>query len=316
MNEEGKNIPDRNNSQGSNAFRELNSLHFTGEVHFASAFQAAIYWTSKGYNVLPVKRLGNIPATPHGLKDATSELNIIRGWFSQDKINCVPSVNIATVPPEGSSLFDVDIDMHGNNGMQTWRKITQGKTVPRTLTELTQSGGLHLSFLAEEPVKSRVGLFEGIDIIGQKHYAIRAPSVREKGAYHVFDWEIVHAPSWLLDMLETENDEKSIANKAPVQYSGSGSVDSEKIVHVLEPYWAKADGRRNDFTLAIAGFIARSGGSENDATYIITKLCDLTGKGCDHVSGARYAFHREGNIRGFRTLAQLMEDIENDRKQC
>lgn len=93
---------------------------------------------------------------------------------------------------------------------------------------------------------------------------------------------------------------------------GTAKIDREEMVQILTPYWAKADGRRNDLTLAIAGFIARSGGTEDDAIFVISELCRLTGKGCDHVSGARYAFHREGKIRGFTKLKEIMEELEND----
>ena len=93
---------------------------------------------------------------------------------------------------------------------------------------------------------------------------------------------------------------------------GTAKIDREEIVSILTPYWAKADGRRNDLTLSVAGFIAHSGGSEGDAVFVISELCRLTGKGYDHVAGARYAFRREGPIKGFRSLEQLMEDIEDD----
>lgn len=93
---------------------------------------------------------------------------------------------------------------------------------------------------------------------------------------------------------------------------GTAKIDREEMVQILTPYWAKANGRRNDLTLAIAGFIARSGGTEDDAIFVISRLCELTGKGCDHVSGAKYAFHKEGKIRGFTTLKQIMEEIGND----
>ena len=66
--------------------------------------------------------------------------------------------------------------------------------------------------------------------------------------------------------------------------------------------------------MAIAGTIAHSGGSESDAVYIIGKLCELAGKGHDHISGAKYAFKRDGPVKGYRSLEQLMEEIENDKE--
>lgn len=96
--------------------------------------------------------------------------------------------------------------------------------------------------------------------------------------------------------------------------AGTAEIDRQKIAQVLEPYWSKADGRRNEFTLAIAGFIAHSGGTEEDATFVISELAKLTGKGHDHIPGAKYAFRRDGPVRGFRSLEKLMEEITNDRE--
>ena len=93
---------------------------------------------------------------------------------------------------------------------------------------------------------------------------------------------------------------------------GSGKVDREEIIRTLSPYWVKADGKRNEFTLAIAGFIARSGGTEADATFVISALAKLTGKGHDHIPGAKYAFHREGPVKGFSSLEKLMEELLNE----
>ena len=92
--------------------------------------------------------------------------------------------------------------------------------------------------------------------------------------------------------------------------SGDVKIDTETIVKTLEHYWLNGDGKRNELTLAITGFIAECGGSEDDATFIISELARMTGKGRDHVSGAKYAFHREVPVRGINALEQLMDEIE------
>ena len=93
---------------------------------------------------------------------------------------------------------------------------------------------------------------------------------------------------------------------------GTVKLDRKRIVEVLLPYWTKADGLRNELTLAVAGFIARSGGIEDDAVYVVSELCRLSGKGCDHISGAKYAFRRVGPVKGFSSLKELMEVIAGD----
>jgi len=291
-------------------------LSFLAEVHFCSLFQAAMYWRSKGFDVIPIKRLGNTPATPHGLKDATSDPKVIREWFPNTPIKGIPQMNIATVPMEGSSIFDIDIDMHSFNGIRSWRELTKGKTVPRTLTELTQSGGLHLSFLGESPVRSKVGILDGIDIIGQKHYAIRAPSVREKGAYHVFDWKIANAPAWLLEFLEAETNTKTSVSKPFVEYSGSSQVDAEEIVKALETYWGKAPSGhsyRANMAMALAGYLLRKDVPADAVKWIISELGRRTGH-ADHSKVVDYTLNKllsgSEKVTGAATLDKIVEEVQ------
>ena len=291
-------------------------IKFTTEVHFYSLFQAAMYWRSKGFDIIPIKRLGNTPATLHGLKDATSDIKTIREWFPNTPINGIPSVNIATVPMEGSSIFDIDIDMHDSNGIQSWRNLTKGKLVPRTLTELTQSGGLHLSFLGESPVRSKVGIVEGVDVIGQRHYAIRAPSIREKGAYHVFDWKIANAPAWLLEFLETETKTRMSVSKPLVEYSGSSKVDVEEIVKALETYWGKAPSGhsyRANMAMALAGYLLRKDVPAGDVKWIISELGRRTGH-ADHSKVVDYTLNKllsgSEKVTGATTLDKIVEEVQ------
>ena len=313
MNKE-ENIPVRNNSQVDNSKQEFKSI--TNQVSFVSLLQAALYWVGKGFDVIPIKRLGNTPATPHGLKDATSDLKVIREWFSSTPIKGIPHLNIATVPREGSSRFDVDIDRHNTNGFEQWRKLTAGKNVPRTLTELTQSGGLHLSFDGEVPVKSRVGILDGIDIIGQKHYAIRAPSVREKGAYHVFDWKIANAPAWLLDLLEPEKDIKATKTHA-MNYSGTNAVEVEKVVSALQDIWARAPSGhsyRANMALALSGYLLRKDVPANDVKWIISELGRRTGH-ADHSRVVDYTLNKlisgSERVTGATTLEEIIEEVKS-----
>jgi hypothetical protein len=291
------------------------SRFFPTEVRFTSLYQAATYWRAKGYGIIPIKRFGQIPTTPHGLNDATSDINQLKKWFPSTPIQGIPSVNIATVPLEGSFIFDVDIDLHDSNGFKEWRKLTKNRKVPRTLTELTQSGGLHLTFMGESPVKSRVGILDGIDIIGQKHYAIRAPSVREKGAYHVFDWKIASAPSWLLDLLEPEKDIK-ITNPHAVNYKGSNAVESERIISALENVWGNAPSGhsyRANMAMALAGYLLRKDVPAEDVKFIISELGRRTGH-ADHSRVVDYTLNKllsgSGRVTGATTLEEIIQEVQ------
>ena len=297
--------------------RDVERLKFLNEVNFLSLYQAAVYWVSKGYSVIPIKYKGNTPATPHGLKDATTDLKVIKEWFSVTPIKDVPRLNIATVPLDGSSIFDVDIDMHNFNGFKEWRKLTIDKKVPRTLTELTQSGGVHLSFMGESPIKSKVGIVDGIDIIGQKHYLVRAPSVRSKGAYHVFDWEIATAPAWLLELVETNKDTNENAPGLAIRYSGSNKVESEKIISALGNVWAKAPSGhsyRANMAMALAGYLLRQNMPVGDVKFIISELGRRTGH-ADHSRVVDYTLNKllsgSERVTGATTLEEIIQEVKH-----
>ncbi len=287
------------------------------EVHFLSVFQAALFWMRKGYNLIPIKHFGSTPNTLHGLNDATSDVNQLREWFPSTPITGNPLVNIATVPVEGSSIFDVDIDLHNSNGFKEWRNLTKNKKVPRTLTELTQSGGLHLSFNGESPVKSKVGILDGIDIIGQRHYAIRAPSVREKGAYHVFDYEIASAPAWLLEFLGSEKDVKRGVKRAMPNYSGSTAVEVEKVVSALEYVWGNAPSGhsyRANMAMALSGYLLRKNVPADDVKFIISELGKRTGH-ADHSRVVDYTLNKllsgSEKVTGATTLEEIIEEVKS-----
>ena len=143
-------------------------------------------------------------------------------------------------------------------------------------------------------------------------YTILPNSAGEYGKYHFLNLsEIREIPDSLLKW--AMQFKGKTANVKPLP-TGTGNVDREKIIRILRPYWDKGDGRRNDLTLSIAGFIAHSGGSENDATFVITELARITGKGGDHISGATYAFRRNGSVKGLTSLKKIMEEIEHDKQ--
>lgn len=172
-------------------------------------------------------------------------------------------------------------------------------------------------FLENEPIGC-IPLKNGAYIKGKGGYALGPGSVHMNGTIYG-SREIRNVPIAIVkkqELLRTLSEfiiqEQSKTPNFGKLPSGTGMIETDKIVKVLNWYWDNANGRRNDYTLAISGFIAHFGGSENDATYIIEKLCDLTGKGHDHIPGAKYAFRTKKHVKGFRSLKQLMEDLQND----
>lgn len=261
----------------------------------------------------------------HGHKDAmTIPKFIAKTWHKY------PNAAIGFAIPPDIEIIDCDvrkdaekrpiirdgkpeiIGLESLNGLA--RKLSLNDMDFATLTTKTQSGGCQIFYRMPKGVPSfcRTHALEGLDLKGYGGYVILPNSQGQYGKYEFLNLtEIQPIPEGLLKWILQFWEQKGEFKKLP---TGTAMIDREEIVRVLVPYWAKADGKRNDFTLAISGFIARSGGSEQDALYVISKLCKLAGRGYDHIPGTRYAFHREGKIRGLPSIKQIMEEINNAEK--
>jgi len=141
-------------------------------------------YVRRGWPVLPVagikngcctcakgkecKRPGKHPLTEHGVKDATTNLKLIRKWWNKH-----PDANIGIATGVGSGLVVVDIDPR-NGGTETLKALEQelGK-LPITLKAKTGGGGHHYFFAApNKPMRSGKALGAGIDFLAEGSYAI------------------------------------------------------------------------------------------------------------------------------------------------
>jgi hypothetical protein len=289
----------------------------------------AIEYATMGFRVFPCKSDKSPIVDPslgfsHGFIDATSDLSlIVRTWHKY------PNSAIGLAIPPDIIVLDCDVRkdstkrpilIEGNPemiGLRSFQRLILELKFKdsdlNTLSVNTQSGGRHFYYRMPEDVTSfnHTHAMEGLDLKGSGGYVILPNSEGQFGKYEFLNLtEIRSIPEPLLKWVLQLKDKSS--GKFENLPTTTAKVDRDEIIRILTPYWSKANGRRNDLTLAIAGSIARSGGTEEDATFIISELAKLTWKGLDHVPGAKYAFHREGKIRGFTKLREIMEDLENE----
>ena len=309
-------------------FREL--INLLKSVNEPTQQALAIEYAKMGFGIFPCD-LNKVPVVDHSLgfvhghKDATTELRFIATTWHK-----YPDAGIGLKIPEDLIVFDCDVLKYASKrpvlmdglpiitGLKSFQRLILDLHLKdedlNTLSVNTQSGGRHFYYRMPEGIPSfcHTHAMDGLDLKGNGGYVILPYSKGQYGRYEFLKLtEIRPIPEGLLKWILQFRAPKSEFRKLP---TGTAKMDIEETVRILTPYWAKGDGRRNDLTMAIAGTIAHSGGSENDAVYIIGKLCELTGKGHDHISGAKYAFRRDGPVRGFRSLEQLMEEIENDKE--
>ena len=67
--------------------------------------EAALTYASWGWHVLPVVPNGKVPATQHGVKDATTDPEQIARWWAQN-----PDFNIGIAAGERSGIVVFDVD--------------------------------------------------------------------------------------------------------------------------------------------------------------------------------------------------------------
>jgi hypothetical protein len=154
---------------------------------------AALSYASLGWPVLPIRPRSKLPATEHGLTDATCDAAQIRAWWERWP---EAGVGIALAP---AGLCAVDVDPRNGGALEALPEQ------PDTLTARTGGGGWHLLFKVPEGATLPGKLGPGLDV---KHrgYILAEPSVHPSGrGYSWLDWEVAReapviapAPGWLL----------------------------------------------------------------------------------------------------------------------
>ena len=221
---------------------------------------AALKYSALNWPVFPVNQ-DKTPATAHGFKDATTDQEMTKRWFSNT------GYNLAIRTGRESGIIVLDID--GQKGRESLDnlQLLYGP-LPPTVQQATGGGGIHLLFKHPgQTIKNRVGLAPGIDIRGDGGYIVVAPSRHSSG--NLYQWgtgqapgeiEIADLPSWWLGFLSGEN-EKTPTTPQTFQISG-GTIP---------------EGSRNE-TLFKTACSLRARGLVESA--IFSALCEVNDKQC------------------------------------
>jgi hypothetical protein len=121
---------------------------------------------------------GKHPLTQHGFKDASTDLNMIKGWMAH-----YPNANWAlpTGPQTGFTVIDID-PRHG--GYDSFQLLQQQRgAMPDTLRSATGGGGRHLFYTHPLGfvIPSTRGWMPGIDIRSDGGYVILPEGTHKSG---------------------------------------------------------------------------------------------------------------------------------------
>ena len=161
----------------------------------------ALTLAAKGMRIFPCAERSKEPAIADNLRRATTDPNVIRGWWRSRNFN----IAIATGAASGIWVLDID----GEEGEATLRKLEAAfGPLPMTIEAITGKGR-HLYFRWPTGVEIRNGQLRsdvpGVDWRGNGGYVLAPPSVHPSG--RIYCWsvdsgdEFAEAPDWLIELV-------------------------------------------------------------------------------------------------------------------
>lgn len=147
--------------------------------------EAALAYASWGWHIIPVVPNGKVPATQHGVNDATTDLEQITRWWAQ---NPNYNIGIAAGKKSGIIVFDIDPRNGGDTSWTTW--TDKNGAVPDGAMQMTAGGGFHHIADYTSEIRS-CKLTEGVDLLADGRYFVAFPSTIEGRSYQ---WEASSDP--------------------------------------------------------------------------------------------------------------------------
>lgn len=137
---------------------------------------------------------GKHPRTINGVKDATSNIEVINNWATT-----WPQSNWALACGRESGVIVIDIDQSksGYTSLDEYESERPDGTLPLTLTAISGGGGRHLVYRypADGPVGNRTNWLKGVDVRSDGGYIIIAPAQHiSGGSYQWIDTDAEIAP--------------------------------------------------------------------------------------------------------------------------
>lgn len=211
-----------------------------------------------GFYVFPCE--GKFPAIENFPECATQLPKRIRSFWTCPLMDWEQPFNIGIATSrfgDNKALLVVDVDnKNGKKGAETIIQLEiSGRDLPPTLTQTTPSGGYHLIYWVDEPVKQGVNVLgDGVDIRSKGGYILAAPSEIHGKRYQ---WKsnlekavIEKAPVWLVEACGKPAERKE---KKPPPQKINQRVAMERAIEYLktaEPAIEGAGGDAHTFKVA------------------------------------------------------------------
>jgi len=213
----------------------------------------ALAFAKRGYAVLPLHGISNSrctcgdvscaspgkhPRILHGVKDATTDPDLISEWFDEH-----PRTNYGVCT---DLLPTIDIDPR-NGGDRAWRELVKKNWLPHTWEVITGGGGTHLIFGTTSVPVPCGKLARGVDVKGLGGYIVGVGSLHQSGKRYRWaeyakpkNTDLMAVPDWVLTAMAAPK-ERCIGPRPPEYYQ-----------KLIEPM---LEGERNERMTALIGHL-------------------------------------------------------------
>ncbi len=155
-------------------------------------------YLAAGFKCFPLREREKTPATPHGFKNAASNMEEYRALVN-NRLN----LNTAIVTGEASGMWVLDID--GPEGEATLAALEAEHGPLATVAWQTTGKGRHLLFrYSTGKIVNRTGVRPGLDVRGDGGYIVATPSIHPDGPVYEMHGDITAlepAPDWLMELV-------------------------------------------------------------------------------------------------------------------
>jgi len=193
-----------------------------------SFYKKALKLAEFGFFVFPINPNSKTPAVP--FKDAATRdpdkikmfwVDPVMGWEQPFNIGISTSHFIGN-----KALVVIDVDNNkGKKGSEELLKLEiSGKNFPATFAQKTPTGGEHLVYLCDKPLKQGVNvLAKGLDIRSRGGYIVAAGSEIDGKSYTANSFPVAKAPDWLIKECE-KREIKPIVSTPKVEIDQDSAV--------------------------------------------------------------------------------------------
>ena len=98
----------------------------------------ALKYAALGWKIFPLAPGQKTPITAHGVKDATSDPEQIRRWWTD-----WPTANIGLACGSESGVYVIDVDISASGEINGLVSLEQFPALPDTVRQDTPRGGFH-----------------------------------------------------------------------------------------------------------------------------------------------------------------------------